>query len=109
MTNDYTYEDIIKKDILDLMGASDMPEEKKKELYTKMLETIQNRVITKIFDQLTPENAEKLKQLIDKGNKSEIENFLKFQNIDLAKLMLEEALIYKTEMVDLSKKVIKEG
>ena len=101
MAEDYTYEDILNKDILELMGVGNLPEEKKRELYTKMLETIQNRTIARIFDQLSPEDGEKLKQLLDSDNKTEIESFLKSKGVDIAKMMLEEAIIYKAELVGL--------
>jgi len=101
MANDYSYEDILNKDILELMGAGDLSDEKKQELYTKMLETIQNRTIARIFDQLSPEDGEKLKQLIDSNNKTEIESFLKSKGVDIAKMMLEEAIIYKSELISL--------
>jgi len=99
MAEDYTYDDILNKDILELMDAGDLSEEKKRELYIKMLETIQNRTIARIFDQLSPEDGEKLKQLIDSNNKAEIESFLKSKGIDIAQMMLEEAIIYKSELV----------
>jgi len=101
MANDYSYDDILNKDILELMGAGDLPEEKKQEIYTKMLATIQNRTIARIFDQLSPEDGEKLKQLLDSNNKTEIESFLKSKGVDIAKMMLEEAIIYKSELVGL--------
>jgi fructose-1-phosphate kinase PfkB-like protein len=101
MAEDYTYEDILNKDILELMGVGNLPEEKKRELYTKMLETIQNRTIARIFDQLSPEDGEKLKQLLDSDNKTEIESFLKSKGVEIAKMMLEEAIIYKAELVGL--------
>jgi len=101
MAEDYTYEDILNKDILELMGVGNLPEEKKRKLYTKMLETIQNRTIARIFDQLSPEDGEKLKQLLDSDNKTEIESFLKSKGVDIAKMMLEEAIIYKAELVGL--------
>jgi hypothetical protein len=102
MANDITYEDIINKDILDLMGARDMPEEKKKELYTKMLETIQNRVIARVADAIGDGEMPEWERLAKEGDKTKMEEFLKSKDIDIAKLYLQEALIYKTEMVNLA-------
>jgi len=112
MANDLTYEEIINKDILDLMGAGDMPEEKKKELYTKMLETIQNRVIARVADSIGDEEMPKWEEIVKTRDKAKIEEFLKSKGIDIAGLYLQEALIYKTEMVNLAnlmKKQIKGG
>ncbi|TSC93562.1 MAG: Uncharacterized protein CEN91_208 [Candidatus Berkelbacteria bacterium Licking1014_85] len=96
-------QDILNKDILELMGAKNMPEDKKAELYQKMLETIQNRVIARIADELSDADLDTFKTLADAGDKQKLEEFLTSKNIDIAKLMLQEALIYKTEMVTLSK------
>lgn len=101
--NDVTYEDILNKDILELMGAKDLPEEKRQELYQKMLDTIQNRVIARIADQLPDADMDQFKQIADTGDQQKMSDFLKEKDIDLAKLMLQEALIYKTEMVNLAK------
>lgn len=100
MPNDVSYEDILNKDILELMGAKNMPEEEKKNLYTKILETIQNRVIARVADSLTDEDMKKWAEI--KGDKEKATQFLADKGIDLGKLYLQEALIYKTELVNLS-------
>jgi len=101
MKQNFSDEDILNKDILELMGAQNLPQEKKQEIYQKMIETIQNRVIAKILDQLSEQDAEEWKKLLDSGDKQKAEEFLKTKQIDVAKLMLEESIIYKTEMVGL--------
>jgi len=104
-SDDTSTEDILNKDILELMGAKNMPEEKKQELYQKMMETVQNRVIGKVADMLEGENLEKFKELAQAQKKLELEEFLKSQGINLSKVMLQEALFYKTEMAELSKTI----
>ena len=98
----YSYDDIINRDILELMGAQNMPEEKKKELYTKIIDTIQNRVITRIADELSEPDLQQWKKLAEEGNKDKMEEFLKSKNIDLKQLMFQEALFYKSELATLS-------
>lgn len=101
-TADPSFDDILNKDILELMGAQDLPDEKKQELYQKMLDTIQNRVIADIADQLKDEEMDAFKQIVDTGDRQKMSDFLKEKDIDLAKLMLQEALVYKTEMANLA-------
>lgn len=104
MAGDFTYEEILNKDILELLGAQDLPLETKQEIYSKIFQTIQNRTIARIFDQLSEKDADKLRQLIDAGEKSEIESFLKNKDIDVAKMLLEEAIIFKSEIASLRSK-----
>ena len=105
--NQISTDDILNKDILELMGAKDMPDEKKKELYQKMLETIQNRVIARIDDMLTDEEAAEWKKIVDENNHQKNQEFLQRKNIDIKKLYTQELLIYKMEMVNLSRSLNK--
>lgn len=101
------YQDILDKDILELMGAENLPEEKKQQLYATMLDTIQNRVIARVADQLPEQDLAKWQQLAETGDDREIDQFLKDRGLDVAQLMLQEALIYKTELVELAKPIQK--
>jgi len=103
MTNaNYTPDDILNKDILELLGLQNVPEEKKKELYTKMLATIQNRVVARIADKLTKTDLEEWKKLTVGKDQQKMGDFLQAKGIDPIQMMTQEALIYKTELVNLS-------
>lgn len=105
MTNNWTDQDILNKDILELIGAQNLPDDKKKQLYQKMLETIQNRSITRILDQLSDNDAEEFKTILDSGDQPKADQFLKSKGIDIRQIMLQESIIYKTEMTELSKQI----
>lgn len=96
--------DILDKDVLELIGGKDLPQEKKEELYLKMAQTIENRVIARIDDKLNDAEREEWLQTIDTDDKAKMEEFLRSKDIDVAKLMVEESLIYKTEIASLYKK-----
>lgn len=96
---DTSVEDIINKDILELLGGVNLPQEKKDELYAKMLETIRFRAITAVDAMLNDDDRKKWIEFIDKDDKDGGMNFLKTKGIDLTKIMLDEALNYKTEVV----------
>ena len=104
MNNDISYEDIIEKDILDLLGANNMPEEQKRNLYTKMMDTVMNRAMIRVHDALSEKDREEWKKLLDEGDKPKMDKFLHDHGVDLPKILVEEALILKTELVDLAKK-----
>ncbi|MCL5795633.1 MAG: DUF5663 domain-containing protein [Patescibacteria group bacterium] len=98
---DLNYEEILDKNILDILGAKNMSEEQKRNIFTKALETIQNRVIMRISDKLSEPEVDEWKKILDSGDKKQAEMFLKNKGLDLPKLLAEEALIYKTELAEL--------
>lgn len=97
-------QDILDKDLLELMGAQNMPPEQKQALYKKMAVTVQDRIILRVDDKLDEAGRKEWIQLLDQGDKAKMEEFLKTKNIDIAKILIEEAIIYKTEMMALFKK-----
>lgn len=101
--SDQEVKDIIDKDIFELLAAKDMAQEKKQELYQKMAETVQNRVIARIDDALSEPDRQEWLKILDEQNKEKAEAFLRERNLDAPKMLIEEALIYKMELVNLSK------
>jgi succinate dehydrogenase flavin-adding protein (antitoxin of CptAB toxin-antitoxin module) len=89
------------KDIFELIGGEKLPEEKKKELYQKIGQTIENRAIARLDDQLSDADREEWLKLLDLGDKAKMEAFLKSKNIDISKIIVEEALVYKLEITKL--------
>jgi hypothetical protein len=100
---DYTYDDISNKDVLDLLGAQNMPDEQKKEIYRVMIETIESRVIARIDDELSDDDAAKLKEILDKKDKEGFDAFMIEKGIDVTQIYTQETLAYKVELIDLMK------
>lgn len=96
-------DDIINKDILEILGASNMSDEEKLNLYKKISDTIENRVFVRIDDKLTDVDVEEWKKVLDTADTKQIQTFLQSKNIDFMKMLIEEALIYKTEIATLKK------
>jgi len=92
-------EDFINKDILDLIGAQNLREDEKGKLYNKMIDSIQARVLTRIYQQLSGEDKQEWDNLLKADNQPDIANFLQQKNIELEKIFTEEALSYKQELV----------
>lgn len=101
--NDQELQDVLDKDLLELLGAKNMPDEQKQELYLKMAHTVENRVIARIDDKLDDTSREEFVKLIDAGDKAKVEDFLRSKGMDIAKMMVEEALMYKMEITSLAK------
>lgn len=94
-------DDILKKDILEILGAQNMSDEEKEKLYLKMADAVQERVIIRIHDRLNDQEVEEWKKVLETDDKNQIQSFLNSHNIDFIKMLLEEAVIYKTEIATL--------
>ncbi|MCX6806519.1 MAG: hypothetical protein NT135_00090 [Candidatus Berkelbacteria bacterium] len=94
----FTVDDVIKKDLLDLMELNHLPDAEKKELYEKAMETVQNRLLIVIASKLNEKDKEEFFKLIDKEDAKVVDDFLKSKGIDYQSLFTEEVLLYKMEM-----------
>ena len=94
-------EDFLDKDILDLMGAKDMSEDEKSEIYSKMMDTIEQRVLARMIEELTDEEYEELKTILAEKSEEKFADFAKKIDLNLTTMFAEEALMYKIEMVNL--------
>ena len=96
-SSELTADDIMNKDLLDLMGMKDIKEEDRKALYEKVLKTVQYRVANRLAGLLSDEEFQEWEKLDQDGK----QKFLDSKNIDAAAIYLEEVMAYKIEMVEL--------
>jgi len=96
------YNELLNKDVLELLGVTQMGDEEKEEFYFKVIDTIQNRVIARILDQLTDADIKAWDAIDFVAQPQQAADFLKNKGLDLAALIVEESLIYKTELVSLA-------
>ena len=96
------YKELLEKDIIDLIGGKNFTDKQKDELYEKMLDTIMNRVIVKISERLSDEELKELNAIAEKGNKDKFFVFFKKRKIDINQMFIEQATVYKVEMVALT-------
>jgi len=104
-----SYQDIIDKDILDLMGFTTLTPEKEDELRAKVNRAIEDRVGARIFDTLAPADRDAYKELLDQQNWAEANNFLSARQINANKWLAEEAVIMKMELYEDSRFVKKKA
>lgn len=99
------YSDVINKDILELLQAPpNLSEEDKQEIYIKLYKVIEDRVIARIHDQLSEQEVDEWSKFVESGNRQGAQNYLKSKGLELPTLIVEEAIILKTEVADLFKK-----
>ena len=96
------YGEILDRDILDLMGVGNLPENEKEELYKKMLDTIMNRVILRLDSQISDAEVDKMSEVVESQNQEGFFKFFEDKGIDIKKIFAEEAALYKVEMVALT-------
>lgn len=94
-----SYDDILQKDILELLDLQDISEEKKQEIYTKIYETVETRAILRMDALFTDEQVETWKKLLEQGDREATRAFLAEHKIDVQKIMLEEMAIFKAQLV----------
>lgn len=92
--------DYLGKDIFELLDLKDISQEEKEELSQVMEETIKNRTIARLVDSLEDEEMRIWDTLKSDDEKMD---FLSKRNISLAQIILEEALMYKAEILELIK------
>ena len=107
LMSDAEIKDVLDKDLLELLNAQCITEDKKADFYEKMTQTIQNRIIIRIDNRLNDSEREQWLELIDRNDHQMMETFLKSKKIDVAALIVEEAIIYKMQLMSLYKQAKK--
>jgi len=88
--------DLLEKDVFDLIGLGRISDKKKEDLRAKIVDTIQARIFRRIVKMI--EEKGKLGEY-DKLEKEEaVEDFLKKNGIDTNQIYVEEAMIYKAQL-----------
>lgn len=90
----------VEGDIFDLAGLENMPDDQKEQIMTKMMESVRDRVLVRIVDELGEIKKDQFFRLLDDGDDQDIKSFLSDNNIDINALVAQEALIYKKEFLD---------
>ncbi len=98
-----TQDDIISKNIFDILGLAALPGDQKKEMLQKMLQIIYQRVVARIIDVLPEDVIRQLKLAIDaEDEKTATALLAKYGMPSFSEMMGEEALFLKYEMDVLS-------
>lgn len=97
MSIDTTISDIISKDIIELLDLGDLPAEKQEEYRKLAIETVCGRAFAKLTDMVESAGLLEEFQKVEENDKA-IREFLSKHDIDLEKVIADEALIYKAQM-----------
>lgn len=101
-----TGNDIVTRDLLELMGVSaSMSEEEKQRLYNLAIETVNNRVLARLSDALPEAEANAWVNAHEAGDQAGASAILERNNFSLNDVFLQEFLIYKAEMAELGQRL----
>lgn len=90
--------DKVEKTIFDAIGAGDIPEEEKGALLAKMMELIESRVITKVYDSLSEDKRKEMEKASEADDPRVLEQFLTNEFPNLEKMYTDEAERLKLEL-----------
>ena len=96
---------VINDDILSAMGLGNISETEKNEFYSMMVSTVQDRVLARILDELSQDEQHQLTQLLSHTGAAEAEAFIAEHIQNLDDLTMQEALLYKAEMIENAKHI----
>jgi hypothetical protein len=102
------YAKILDTDIFELLGLQNLPQEKKSEIGHRIGNIIIDRVLIRLDSLLSGPEIAELKFLTERNDKDGMVEFFQTRNIDIAKMMLEEAIALKAQLVNFVKWATKE-
>ncbi|MFA6197853.1 MAG: DUF5663 domain-containing protein [Patescibacteria group bacterium] len=92
---------LLKSNIIELLGLQDLPKEKQDDLVAKMSEVVQHRITDRLLERLPVTAQADLDALIAKGATSEeFDGFLQKVIPEYNQIMAEEITVFKQEMLD---------
>lgn len=101
-------DDLINKDIFELMGAEKIPEATKNDLMNKMLQIIQGRVMDRIIEMLSEDDYKDLVVALDKNDSAAVTRIMIQNKINPTELFTEEAALLKIEFANITNQKAKE-
>lgn len=64
------------KDLFEVIGAKDIPDQEKGAILAKMVEVVTGRAIARLGEELSEEDRQKLEELISSDNTEVVDNFI---------------------------------
>jgi len=90
-------DELLEKDIIDILGLSHLPEAEKTELRDRIVNTIQNRAFNRIVEEI--KDRSKIKEFEALTEDKEIDQFFLDNQIFPDVYFFQEALAYKAELM----------
>lgn len=92
------------QNLLDILGAGDLPEDQKAALVDKAAELVQKRLLVRLFDSLSEDKQKELAGIVEGEAGDKFQAFVDANAPDFADWAGEEAIKVKEELVQLKQK-----
>ncbi len=96
-------EEILEKDIFELLDIDGASDERKQQLIQTMVTTVEARVVNRVAELLSDTEADEFKRVAEAGDPQKLADFLVETEIDLPRIVSEEATKHRIEVVQLIK------
>lgn len=96
-----TIEELVNKDLFELLGIEKASDEIKQKILEKMMTTVDARVVNRVAELLSEEDAKHFHQLSEQNDPQRIIDFLVSKEIDLPQIVTQEATRHRTEIVQM--------
>lgn len=93
-------DELIENSLFDLIGLANAPRDRKDKITTTIMETVENRVLSRILDRLTKDETAEFEKSVDGGQDS-VRAFLESHDLNVATMTSEEVILYKAELVEM--------
>lgn len=98
-----TVNELLEGDLFELLGLSNIEDDKKAALIKNMTSTVDTRVVNRVTTLMSEDDAQQFGQLAEAGDQEKLVKFLVDRNIDLPKIVSEEAARLRVELIELTR------
>lgn len=91
-------EELIKKNILEVLGLDELPEARKAAILLRMAGLVQDRVLERIVEKIPKDQESEFERLADSGDVQLLRNFVEGYTGDVESLIKEEAVKLQEEL-----------
>lgn len=93
-------DELLNKDIIEILGLEKVSEEKKTQMREKMAGVLQNRIANRLDDEFTESQKQEFNTISETGDENKIATFLNTNVKNMEQIVIEETLKYKHEMAE---------
>lgn len=96
-------QELLEDDLFALLGIEEADEDKKAEVLAAMTQLVETRVINRVASEMNETDAAEFNRLAEAGDSEGLVKFLVDKEIDLPKVVSEEATRARVEFVELTR------
>lgn len=88
------------KDIIKELGLENLTVEKQTELIDRMSETVYKRILLRLVDRLTDEEAKEINHLLDKEDFEKADEYIRDKAPDFVEILKQEVEKFQEQMIE---------